>query len=135
VLPPREFQRWSSRADRHIVEGVRAKMPVRRSSAFPERRRAVAAYVDRPPASTPSASTGRPSRVDRGACRTASPFIGNLDPLVLIAGGAARIAPSMTCWRITPAARLIFNLGHGSSRKTPIAHVEQMIKAGAGYRG
>jgi len=55
------FSAGQSSRTRRIVEGVRAKMPDAKIIGFPERRRAVAAYVDAT-GSTPSASNGRPSR-------------------------------------------------------------------------
>jgi uroporphyrinogen decarboxylase len=55
------------------------------------------------------------------------PLQGNLDPLALLAGGAAlenavgRILSSLQ------GRPHIFNLGHGIIKETPIAHVEQLL--------
>jgi uroporphyrinogen decarboxylase len=53
---------------------------------------------------------------------------GNLDPLALIAGGAALDRAVDDVLENFGGGRLIFNLGHGIQQETPIAHVEQMLK-------
>ena len=53
---------------------------------------------------------------------------GNLDPLRLIAGGEALhegVAAILDALRHGP---FIFNLGHGITPKTPVEHVEAMLK-------
>ena len=55
------------------------------------------------------------------------PVQGNLDPLLLIAGGPAldaRIDAIRAAFADRPH---IFNLGHGILPDTPIAHVEQLV--------
>jgi uroporphyrinogen decarboxylase len=65
------------------------------------------------------------------AAKTIGPLCavqGNLDPLALIAGGAAlddAIGRLLDAMAGTP---FIFNLGHGILPETPIAHVEQLLK-------
>ena len=53
---------------------------------------------------------------------------GNLDPLALIAGGAALDDAIGDVLANYASGRLIFNLGHGILPETPIAHVEQMVR-------
>lgn len=62
VLPPREFERWSIEPTRRIVEGVRKKRQGRKSSDFHAAPARCCPPTSSEPASTPSASTGRPSR-------------------------------------------------------------------------
>lgn len=52
---------------------------------------------------------------------------GNLDPMRLIAGGAALDAGVDRIIEELGAGSLVFNLGHGITPDTPIAHVEQMV--------
>ena len=59
---------------------------------------------------------------------------GNLDPLALIAGGAALDRAVDDVLANYAKGRLIFNLGHGIQPETPIAHVEQMVKRVRDYR-
>ena len=53
---------------------------------------------------------------------------GNLDPLALIAGGAALDDAIGDVLANYASGRLIFSLGHGILPETPIAHVEQMVR-------
>jgi uroporphyrinogen decarboxylase len=59
---------------------------------------------------------------------------GNLDPLALIAGGAALDRAIDDVLANYASGRLIFNLGHGIQPETPIAHVEQMLKRVRAYK-
>jgi uroporphyrinogen decarboxylase len=53
---------------------------------------------------------------------------GNLDPLRLVAGGAALREGVDAILRALGSGPLVFNLGHGITPETPIAHVEAMIR-------
>ncbi len=52
---------------------------------------------------------------------------GNLDPLALVAGGAALDEGIDRVLAGFEASAHIFNLGHGILPETPIAHVERMM--------
>jgi uroporphyrinogen decarboxylase len=52
---------------------------------------------------------------------------GNLDPLRLVAGGAALEEGIDRIMATLGQGPLIFNLGHGITPETPIAHVEALI--------
>jgi hypothetical protein len=58
-----------------------------------------------------------------------------LDPLALIAGGAALDRAIDDVLANFADGRLIFILGHGIQPETPIAHVEQMLKRVQAYKG
>jgi len=53
---------------------------------------------------------------------------GNLDPLRLIAGGAALEDGVDAILAGLGDGPLIFNLGHGITPDTPIAHVEALVR-------
>jgi uroporphyrinogen decarboxylase len=53
---------------------------------------------------------------------------GNLDPLVLVAGGPALERAVDAVLEAFADRPFIFNLGHGIVPETPIAHVEAMLK-------
>ncbi len=53
---------------------------------------------------------------------------GNLDPMLLVAGGPALDAAMDEILDAMTGARFIFNLGHGIVPETPIAHVEHLIR-------
>ena len=63
----------------------------------------------------------------RDAVQKLRPVQGNLDPLVLRAGGAALDRSIDAVLEAFADGPFIFNLGHGILPDTPIAHVEQMI--------
>ncbi len=62
---------------------------------------------------------------DQIQCRV--PVQGNLDPLVLLAGGGALDRAVDNILEAFSERPFIFNLGHGILPQTPIAHVEQML--------
>jgi len=53
---------------------------------------------------------------------------GNLDPLVLVAGGAGLDRAVDAVLGAFAGRPFIFNLGHGIVPETPIAHVETMLR-------
>jgi uroporphyrinogen decarboxylase len=55
------------------------------------------------------------------------PVQGNLDPLVLIAGGAAMQQAASRILAAFADRPHVFNLGHGILQDTPIVHVEQLL--------
>ena len=56
------------------------------------------------------------------------PVQGNLDPLALIAGGAALRTEVRRILDAFADRPHIFNLGHGIQQTTPIAHVEELVQ-------
>jgi uroporphyrinogen decarboxylase len=56
------------------------------------------------------------------------PVQGNLDPMRLVAGGDALAEGIDTILDGLGAGPLIFNLGHGITPETPIAHVEALVR-------
>jgi uroporphyrinogen decarboxylase len=129
VLPPREFARWSVEPTRRIVEGVRKQVPTAKIIGFPRGAGALLpGYVEATGVDAVSIDwTAEPSLVrERVQIRVA--VQGNLDPLALIAGGAALDRAVDDVLSNYAGGRLVFNLGHGILPETPIAHVEQMLK-------
>ncbi|TIR56023.1 MAG: uroporphyrinogen decarboxylase, partial [Mesorhizobium sp.] len=59
---------------------------------------------------------------------------GNLDPLRLVAGGRALADGVDAILRTLGNGPLIFNLGHGITPETPVAHVEAMVKMVRSHR-
>ncbi|RWB93881.1 uroporphyrinogen decarboxylase [Mesorhizobium sp.] len=59
---------------------------------------------------------------------------GNLDPLRLVAGGKALSDGVDAILKALGDRPLIFNLGHGITPETPIAHVEAMVKMVRAHR-
>jgi uroporphyrinogen decarboxylase len=136
VLPPREFQRWSIEPARRIVEGVRKVVPDAKIIGFPRGAGALLpAFVDATGVDAVSIDWAAEPSLVREKVQSRVAVQGNLDPLALIAGGAALDRAVDDVLENYARGRLIFNLGHGILPETPIAHVEQMLKRVRAYRG
>ena len=66
--------------------------------------------------------------IARDTLQSRVPVQGNVDPLALLAGGAALDREVDSVMRELGEGPLIFNLGHGILPETPIANVERMLK-------
>jgi uroporphyrinogen decarboxylase len=127
-LSPAQFERWVIAPNAAIVEGLRARCPGVPVIGFPKGAGAkLPAYARE----TGVDAVGLDETVDpvwaNGNLPEALPVQGNLDPLALIAGGAAldeAVDRILAAFADRPH---IFNLGHGILPDTPIAHVERLI--------
>jgi uroporphyrinogen decarboxylase len=136
VLPPREFERWSIEPAKRIVAGVRAQAPDAKIIGFPRGAGALLpAYVEATGVNAVSIDWAAEPSLIRERVQNRVAVQGNLDPLALIAGGAALDRAVDDVLANYAAGRLIFNLGHGIQPETPIAHVEQMLQRVRAYEG
>jgi uroporphyrinogen decarboxylase len=129
VLPPDEFARWCIAPTQRIVEGVRRAVPGARIIGFP---RGAGSNVMRYVEDVAIDAVGLDWMVDLSVARDAiqkrKPVQGNLDPLVLLAGGPALDRSVDMTLAALAGGPFIFNLGHGILPDTPVAHVEQMLR-------
>jgi uroporphyrinogen decarboxylase len=128
TLPPAEFVRWCVDPVARIVNAVRAVVPGASIIGFPRGAgTSLPVYVTR----TGVTAVGLDWMIDPAfACAQVRPGValqGNLDPLVLRAGGAALDAAVDTVMAAFAGRPFIFNLGHGILPDTPIPHVERML--------
>jgi uroporphyrinogen decarboxylase len=136
ILPPREFQRWSIGPTRRIVEGVRKQVADAKIIGFPRGAGALLpAYVETTGVNAVSIDWAAEPSLIRERVQSRVAVQGNLDPLALIAGGAALDRAVDAVLEDYAGGRLIFNLGHGIQPETPIAHVEQMVRRVRAYKG
>jgi uroporphyrinogen decarboxylase len=136
VLPPREFARWSIEPARRIVEGVRKEFPGAKIIGFPRGAGAMLPnYAEATGVDGVSIDWAAEPSLIRERVQNRVAVQGNLDPLALIAGGAALDRAVDDVLENYASGRLIFNLGHGILPETPIAHVEQMIRRVRAYKG
>lgn len=129
VLPAGEFERWCVKPVAAIVAGlkrVHANIPV---IVFA---RGAGPRLTELKDETGADALGLDTAVDpHWAARTlpeTTVLQGNLDPLVLIAGGQAleaAVGRILAAFRHRPH---IFNLGHGILPETPIANVERLLE-------
>jgi uroporphyrinogen decarboxylase len=129
VLPPEEFARWCIEPTRRIMAKVREQVPDAKVIGFP---RGAGTLLGRYVDELAVDAVGIDWTVDRGFVRervqSRVPVQGNLDPLVLVAGGAALERAIDAVLEAFAERPFIFNLGHGIVPETPIAHVEAMLK-------
>jgi uroporphyrinogen decarboxylase len=128
VLSPAEFARWCIEPIARIVKGVRAAVPGAQIIGFP---RGAGTLLPAYAAQTAVTAVGLDWMIDPAfACAhvpSGMALQGNLDPLVLRAGGAALDAAADTVLAAFAGRPFIFNLGHGILPDTPIANVERML--------
>jgi uroporphyrinogen decarboxylase len=136
VLPPREFMRWSIAPTRRIVAGVRQHVADAKIIGFPRGAGALLPdYVDATGVDGVSIDWAAEPSLIRNRVQSRVAVQGNLDPLALIAGGAALDRAVDDVLENYGGGRLIFNLGHGILPETPIANVEQMIERVRAFKG
>jgi uroporphyrinogen decarboxylase len=128
-LSPVQFDQWVIAPNRRIVDGLRARHPNTPIIGFPKGAGGkLAAYAT----GTAVDAIGIDETVDpvwaHANLPADLPVQGNLDPLVLIAGGAELDQAVDTILAAFAGRPHIFNLGHGILPDTPIAHVEQVLE-------
>jgi uroporphyrinogen decarboxylase len=128
-LPEDEFARWCIEPTRRIVERVNGSAPDVPIIGFPRGSGALAVrYAQETGVDAIGCDTGMPLQWIRQELQQLLPVQGNLDPLLLVAGGPELDTRVNTTLAILGHGPFIFNLGHGIRPETTIAHVERLIK-------
>lgn len=134
-LAPMQFERWVIAPNAAIVSAVKARYPATPIIGFPKGSgEKLVAYAKE----TGVDAVGVDETIDPlWAARelpAGMPVQGNLDPLLLLAGGAELdqgIHAVLDAFADRPH---VFNLGHGIGQFTPIAHVEQLLATVRGWK-
>ena len=135
-LAPAEFERWVIAPNAAIVTAVRQLFPDLPIIGFPKGAgEKLPAYARE----TGVDAVGIDETIDPlWAARelpAGMPVQGNLDPLLLLAGGAELEKQTIRVLEAFTDRPHVFNLGHGIGQHTPIAHVEQLLSLVRGWRG
>ena len=135
-LAPSEFERWVVAPNAAIVAALRERSPGTPVIGFPKGAgEKLPAYARE----TAVDALGIDETIDplwaAGALPEGLPVQGNLDPLLLLAGGAGLDRRARAILEAFAARPHVFNLGHGIDQHTPIAHVEALIGTVRGWRG
>ena len=131
-LPDDQFAKWAIEPMRKIVENIRAYdteipiigFPRGAGTRYPD-------YIRATGVTAVSIDTTMPLEWARDHIQTLCPIQGNLDPLLLVAGGELmekRVTEILDCLSGGP---FIFNLGHGIVPQTPpenVARVSEIVR-------
>jgi uroporphyrinogen decarboxylase len=127
-LPEDEFERWVTAPTRSMVAALKQKHPGVPVIGFP---RGAGQKAKRYIAETGVDAIGCDTAMPLELMRELAPHAvvqGNLDPLLLVAGGAAMAKRVDEIKRAMTGQRHIFNLGHGIVPQTPPEHVAELVK-------
>jgi uroporphyrinogen decarboxylase len=128
VLPAEEFRRWCIEPVTQIVAKVREHAAAARIIGFP---RGAGTELPRYLEAVPVDAVGLDWMTELGFAREhiqpRRTVQGNLDPLVLLAGGAALDRATDAILEAFGSGPFIFNLGHGVLPDTPLSHVERLV--------
>jgi len=135
-LAPREFEKWVIAPNAAIVKALKALHPTVPIIGFPKGSgEKLAAYARE----TGVDAVGIDETIDPiWAARelpSGMPVQGNLDPLLLLAGGPELEARALGVLEAFADRPHVFNLGHGIGQTTPIAHVEQLLNVVRAWNG
>lgn len=133
-LAPAQFEKWVIAPNARIVEQVKSRHPDTPIIGFPKGAgEKLPAYARE----TGVDAVGIDETVDPiWAARELPqdmPVQGNLDPLLLLSGGAElerEVRAVLDAFATRPH---VFNLGHGIGQHTPIPHVEQLLSIVRGW--
>jgi uroporphyrinogen decarboxylase len=135
-LAPREFERWVIAPNAAIVAAFHARHPSVPVIGFPKGSgEKLPAYARE----TGVDAVGIDETIDplwaARALPEGLPVQGNLDPLLLLAGGDELEVAAGIILEAFAGRPHVFNLGHGIDKETPIAHVERLLATVRGWRG
>jgi uroporphyrinogen decarboxylase len=128
-LPEDQFRRWCVAPARRIVEGVILRTGDVPVIGFPRGAGPLyRAYVEETGVDAVSCDTALPLAYIRNELQPRAAVQGNLDPLLLMAGGQAMEARVREIVGMLGDGPFIFNLGHGVVPDTPPEHVARLIE-------
>lgn len=135
-LAPAEFERWVIAPNAAIITALKARHPQVPVIGFPKGAgEKLPAYARE----TGVDAIGVDETIDplwaAKALPQGLPVQGNLDPLLLLAGGAELERQATRVLDAFADRPHVFNLGHGIGQFTPIEHVEQLLGVVRSWRG
>jgi uroporphyrinogen decarboxylase len=129
ILPEAEFGRWVIAPTKRIVAALKMRHPQCPVVGFP---RGAGLLYERYAAETGVDAVGLDSMVPAGfACahlRPEATIQGNLDPVLLLTGGAALENAVRESRRVFGGGPWVFNLGHGVLPETPPENVAALAR-------
>ncbi|MBN8502677.1 MAG: uroporphyrinogen decarboxylase, partial [Sphingomonadales bacterium] len=134
-LAPAEFERWVIAPNAAITSAIKARFPQVPVIGFPKGAgEKLPAYARE----TGVDALGLDETIDpvwaAGNIPAGMAVQGNLDPLLLLAGGAEMERQTLRILEAFADRPHVFNLGHGIGQTTPIEHVGQLLTLVRGWR-
>ena len=135
-LAPDEFERWVIAPNAAIVAGLRQRHPDTPIIGFPKGAgEKLPAYARE----TGVSAVGVDETIDpvwiARELPAGMPVQGNLDPLLLLAGGDRLVRRTHAILEAFAGRPHVFNLGHGIGQFTPIEHVETLVATVRDWQG
>ncbi len=127
TLPETEFRKWCIEPTRQIIDSLRAKYPGVPMIGFPRGAGVLLKeFVEETKVDCVSLDTAVPLEWARDIIQPLCAVQGNLDPLMLVAGGEALKTATLRILETLSAGPFVFNLGHGIIPQTPPEHVGEL---------
>jgi len=128
VLPEREFRRFVIEPTRRIVQALKENHPRVPVIGFPRGAGLMyRAYFSGSGVTALGLDSTVPPEIARKTLQSIGPVQGNLDPLLLAAGGPPMAESVAAIRQAFAAGPFIFNLGHGIVPDTPVEHVAELV--------
>ncbi len=129
VLPESAFRRHVIAPTRTIVTALHARHPGVKVIGFPRGAGLMyPAYVTETGVDAIGLDSTVPCSVARATLQHLATVQGNLDPLLLLVGGAAMAAAVAAIRADLGGGPFVFNLGHGVVPETPVEHVARLAE-------
>ena len=134
-LAPAEFERWVIAPNAAIVSALRARCPGAVVIGFPKGAgEKLPAYVRETGVNAVALDETIDPLWAAANLPAGLPVQGNLDPLLLLAGGPELEKQALRILDAFADRPHVFNLGHGIGQFTPIGHVEALLAVVRGWR-
>jgi uroporphyrinogen decarboxylase len=129
ALPAPEFRRWVIEPTRRLVALLKARHPTVPVIGFPRGAGVMyAEYAEATGVTALGLDTAVPVEWAASALQTRLPVQGNLDPILLVAGGEGLDRAARHILSVLGGGPFVFNLGHGVVQTTPPEHVAQLAQ-------
>ena len=127
-LPDTQFSHWVVAATKRVVSALKQRHPSVPIIGFPRGAGPqVAAYIAETGVDGVSCDTTIPLAIMANDLSARVAVQGNLDPLLLLAGGGALQQRVTEMLAVLAGKRFVFNLGHGIVPDTPPEHVACLV--------
>lgn len=134
-LAPSEFERWVIAPNAAIVTALKQRFPETPIIGFPKGAgEKLPAYVRETGVDAIALDETIDPLWAAAVLPEALPVQGNLDPLLLLAGGDELERQTLRILDAFASRPHVFNLGHGIGQHTPIEHVEQLLAVVRSWR-